>query len=335
MKTDSFDFSLPKELISQTPLPERDKCKLMVLKKTGEIHHRVFSDVIEYLSEGDLLILNDTKVFPARLVGQRPSGNGLEVLIVRETAENEWEILSRGNYSGRVQFSDTLDAVIKDGKRALFSGNGDLKEEIRRHGKMPLPPYIKREASDSDREWYQTVFAKQEGSIAAPTAGLHFTKELIDKLIRRGVVVKYITLHVGLGTFRPLKTDRVEKHRMHGEYFEIDFPVIETVKKNKSSGKRVVAVGTTTTRALEGCFNKKTNIINRNGKLSGYTDIFIYPGYTFSVVDCLVTNFHVPKSTPILLASALAGRENLLNGYDEAIRGKYRFFSYGDAMLIL
>jgi S-adenosylmethionine:tRNA ribosyltransferase-isomerase len=335
MRTEIFDFPLPAGLIAQMPVPERDSCRLMVLEKSGKISHRIFKDITDFFSSGDMIVLNNTKVFPARLSGRKESGGFLDILLVKERGNNEWEVLSRGNYTGYLSFSDTLRAFVRDGKRALFSATGSMNDELWAMGKMPLPPYIRRKANEYDREWYQTVYADKEGSIAAPTAGLHFSHTLLDRIAGTGVSVRFITLHVGIGTFRTIKTELTEHHRMEKEYFEIDAPLIEEIGKAKSSGRRVIAVGTTTTRALEGYFNDHAEIMSNNGSVTGYTDIFITPGYDFKVVDCLVTNLHLPKSTPLLLTSALAGTELILSGYAEAIKQRYRFFSYGDAMLIL
>ncbi|GBE00392.1 S-adenosylmethionine:tRNA ribosyltransferase-isomerase [bacterium BMS3Abin07] len=335
MKTSSFDFDLPEELIAQIPYAERDKCRLMVLHGNGAIEHRNFPDIINYLSRGDLLILNDTRVLPARLTGYKHSGYILEILLVREIETNKWEILSKGSYTGRLKISGQISAYIYNGKTAVFTCDGNIKNKLWKYGEMPIPPYIKRKATASDRDWYQTVFAKKEGSIAAPTAGLHFSRQLIREINDIGVKIRYITLHIGTGTFLPIKTDEVEQHRMHSEYFEISSSLLNEIEENIGSGKRVLAVGTTATRAIEGFLSDKERYNKGNGGFSGYTDVFIYPGYDFKAVNALLTNFHLPNSTPILLSSAMAGRENLLKGYEEAVRMKYRFFSYGDAMLIL
>jgi len=336
MKTDSFDFFLPAELIAQKPPEKRDDCRLMVLHRgRGTVEHRTFPHMVEYLNEGDLLLLNDTKVLPARLRGFRESGRPLDILLIEETAPDEWAIMSRGGYTGMLTISGSLRAFIENGKKARFEGSVAVREYLWERGMMPLPPYIKREALESDRTWYQTVYARKEGSIAAPTAGLHFTGEMLEKIQERGVRVCFITLHVGIGTFQPLKTDEVEQHRMHSEAVEFDSSVIDLIEETRTAGRRVVSVGTTTTRAIEGYLSGAGDFSTINGVISGHTRIFIYPGYRFRAIDGLLTNFHLPRSTPILLASALAGRETLLRAYAEAIREKYRFFSYGDAMLIL
>ncbi len=335
MRTDSFDFSLPDELIAQEPLKERDSCRLMVLHKNGKIEHRIFSDLTTYLSEGDLIILNDTKVFPARLPGYKPSGDRLDILLVKETDPDKWEIMSKGGYSGSLKITGELTAHVEEGKTATFSGKGDLRKIIWKHGKMPLPPYIKRETTDSDIDWYQTVYASREGSIAAPTAGLHFTGNLLERVRDMGVKVRCITLHVGIGTFRPVRADHVMNHTMDSESFEINTSLLNEIEDNRRSGKKVIAVGTTSTRAIEGLLNGREQFTVNNGSISGATDIFICPGYEFRAIDSLLTNFHLPRSTPILLSSAIAGKENLLKAYEKAISMQYRFFSYGDAMLIL
>jgi S-adenosylmethionine:tRNA ribosyltransferase-isomerase len=335
MRTDSFDFHLPDGRIAQKPLNERDTCRLMVLHKNGDVEHRVFSDLIMYLSEGDLLILNDSKVFPARLTGYKPSGNRLDILLVKEVASGTWEIMSLGGYTGSLAITNNLDVHVEKGKLATFSSKVDLREILWKYGKMPLPPYIKREATDADIDWYQTVYANQEGSIASPTAGLHFTDVLLERIRDMGVKVRYVTLHVGAGTFRPVRADKVTDHEMDSELFEINTSLLNEIEDNKRNGRKVIAVGTTSTRAVEGILSRREHHLTSNGRISGSTDIFIYPGYEFRAINSLVTNFHVPRSTPVLLSSAMAGRENLLNAYKIAIDMQYRFFSYGDAMLIL
>lgn len=332
MRSDSFDFTLPPELIAQAPLPVRDESRLMVLDRGGRITHAVFRDIGAFLSPGDLLILNDTKVLTARLLGRTGDGDSLEVLLVREVGSNEWEILSRGSYSGLVTFSDTLSAVVSRGRHLAFEG--DAAREIQRIGKVPLPPYIRREPDEFDTERYQTVYARTQGSIAAPTAGLHFTAELVSAIEEKGVTVRYVTLHVGTGTFRPIRSVEIEDHVMDREYFEFDPALITDIAAAKSAGHRVVAVGTTTARTIESFLTRGGSVTTVNGRVSGHADLFIYPGYSFKAVDALLTNFHIPRSTPLLMASALAGREPLRKAYSEAVRLRYRFFSYGDAMLI-
>lgn len=348
MKVADFDFSLPEDLIAKKPCRERDNSRLLVLRRDGGIEHRRFHDLPEYLNQGDMLLMNNTKVFPARLTGFKPTGGKIEILLVKEITQNTWEILSRERYTGEISISEDLSVEIFDGKTARLISSGDPMEILWRDGDMPLPPYIKRNPEAMDKEWYQTVYAEKEGSIAAPTAGLHFTNELIDKIKDKGVMVRYLTLHIGTGTFRPIKAEEVEEHSMDPEYFEIDTGLTSEIRKVKDSGRRLIAVGTTTTRAIEGymsgvykdCGLSKSKIINQksqinNGSLHGYTDIFIYPGYKFKAVDSLITNFHLPRSTPLMLASALCGFKILMDAYNEAISYGYRFFSYGDAMLII
>lgn len=335
MRTDLFDFDLPEELIAQHPLQDRSSCKLVVLDRDGTIRHLFFTDLVGLLSEDDLLVLNDTRVFPARLRGTRKSGAPLDVLLVRQVARAEWEIMSKGGYTGPVIFSETLSGDVNNGTMIRFHDPSCLHDEIWSIGKMPLPPYIKRDADEKDRVMYQTVYAKKEGSIAAPTAGLHFTGDILERIRAKGVKIELLTLHVGPGTFKPLKTESVEGHIMDSEFFEISQSLMENVRETRERGKRVIAVGTTTTRALEGVLSGYASVTCANGTISGQTDIFIYPGYRFLAVDSLLTNMHLPRSTPLLLASALAGRERLLAAYRECVKRKYRFFSYGDAMLIL
>lgn len=336
MKAAEFDFYLPEELIAKKPVEKRDASRLLVLHKDGKTEHRRFYDMPEYLNKGDILLLNNTKVFPARLTGTKPTGGKIEFLLVKETGPNTWEILSRKKFKGKVSISEELSAEI-NGTTAYFPNSGDFMDMLWKYGDMPLPPYIKRRPVQKDKEWYQTTYAEKEGSIAAPTAGLHFTEELISKIKAKGVNVRYLTLHVGTGTFRPIRAEKVEEHSMDAEYFEADNNIVKDIKKAKASNNKVVSVGTTTTRAIEGYFSNQFSVVGRrrNGAVSGSTDIFIYPGYSFKAVDSLITNFHLPRSTPLLLASARCSRERLLEAYNSAITHKYRFFSYGDAMLIL
>jgi len=335
MRTDLFDFDLPEELIAQEPLQDRVSCRLLVLDQNGLTQDRSFGELPHFLSEGDLLILNDTKVFPARFTGTRRSGAPLDILLVRQLTEHEWEIMSKGSYSGPLMISDSLSGNVMNGNRIRFHDTSSLHEQVWAIGKMPLPPYIKRKADANDLEYYQTVYAEKEGSIAAPTAGLHFTHDLLATIKDTGVKIAFITLHVGTGTFKPLKADILTDHTMDSEYFEISHSLVEDIHDTHARGKKVIAVGTTTTRALEGLFSGKAQITSNNGTISGSTDIYIYPGYEFRAINTLVTNMHLPRSTPLLLTAALAGRDALLSGYREAVRKKYRFFSYGDAMLIL
>jgi S-adenosylmethionine:tRNA ribosyltransferase-isomerase len=334
MRVEIFDFKLPRGLIAERPLQKRDQCRLLVLYKNGRIEHRYFYEIKDYLTDGDLVILNNTKVIPARLWGRKPTGGKIEILIVDKCGPGEYNILSRGRYSGRVLFEDGLEAEVFDGRKAVFTSE-DITDYLWQHGYMPLPPYIRRAPCSEDRQWYQTVYAQKDGSIAAPTAGLHFTEELLKELGSKGVIIRYLTLHVGVGTFMPIKTENIEEHRMEEEYFEISSELIALISETKKTGRKVVAVGTTVTRVLESVFSGFLKTEVSNGVIKGKTDLYIYPGYRFKVVDALVTNFHLPRSTPLMLVSALVGRDNILNAYNEAIRKGYRFFSYGDGMLIL
>lgn len=340
MKVEDFDYNLPEELIAQTPLEKRDSSKLLVLdKKTGAIEHRHFYNIIEYLEEGDTLVLNDTKVLPARLIGEKEETKAvIEILLLKNIANDDWECLvkpaRRIKVGTIVSFGNgKLKAkCIKeepDGIRHFtLIYNGILLEILEELGTMPLPPYIHEKLKDQSR--YQTVYAKEIGSAAAPTAGLHFTKELLEEIKAKGVNIAYITLHVGLGTFRPVGVSKVEEHKMHSEYYQMSKEVAQLLTKTKQNHHKIIAVGTTSTRTLEAIMAK----YNEFRECSGWTDIFIYPGYEFKAIDNLITNFHLPKSTLVMLVSALAGRENILNAYQEAINQEYRFFSFGDAMLI-
>lgn len=339
MKTSDFDFYLPEELIAQTPIEKRDHSRLLHLDKlTGDIEHRYFYDLPEYLHEGDCLVLNNSRVLPARLLGSRLSGGSVEVLLLRDLGEGRWECMTRPGRKtkpgteltfGNGELTATVESVAEGGNRVIkFHYDGIFLEVLDRLGKMPLPPYIKEELGD--RERYQTVYSKELGSAAAPTAGLHFTSELLAKIEAKGVKVCYVTLHVGLGTFRPVKEDDIENHEMHSEYCIIPDETSRIVTETKRAGGRVIAVGTTSCRTLE-------SFANDDGTLpatSGWTDIFIYPGYKFRCIDALVTNFHLPQSTLIMLVSALACREHILNAYKVAVEERYRFFSFGDAMFI-
>jgi len=341
LKVSDFYYDLPKELIAQDPLSDRSASRLLVLhQKSGEITHRSFCDIKEYLRPGDCLVLNNTKVIPARLIGRKDKTDAqVEVLLLKRLSEDTWETLVRPGKKlregAKVTFGEGLLqgeilCVQPDGNRQVrFSCEGIFEEVLDRLGEMPLPPYITHKLQDRDR--YQTVYAKQEGSAAAPTAGLHFTKELLDDITNMGVRIAEITLHVGLGTFRPVKAERIEDHHMHTEYYEIDQAAADIINHTKAGGHRVIAVGTTSTRTLESAADEKGLLKESRG----WTDIFIYPGYTFRVIDGLITNFHLPESTLIMLVSAFAGKENVLRAYEEAIRERYRFFSFGDAMLIL
>ncbi|MBE0425556.1 MAG: tRNA preQ1(34) S-adenosylmethionine ribosyltransferase-isomerase QueA [Nitrospirae bacterium] len=335
MKVSEFNFFLPENLIAKRPLKKRDRSRLLVIYRDGSMEHRHFFDLPAYLEKGDMLLLNNTGVFPARLNGLKQNGEKLEILFVRKKGDNEWEILSKGKYTGILRFSENLTAEIYNGNTAHFNLSGNLMDFIWKYGKMPLPPYIKRPPDESDRETYQSIFAKKEGSIAAPTAGLHFTESLLKDIESKGVIINELTLHIGIGTFKPIRAENVEDHFMEKEYFELDKKIIDEIKRIKKSGSRVISVGTTTTRALEALMSGRCNVISHNGRLKGTTDLFIYPGYSFKAVDSLITNFHLPKSTPLMLASAMSGWEKLLKTYEEAIAREYRFLSYGDAMLIL
>ena len=340
MKVEDFNYNLPEELIAQTPLEKRDSSRLLVLdKQTGEIEHKHFTDIINYLNEGDTLVLNDTKVLPARLIGVKEETNAvIEILLLKNTEGDNWECLvkpaRRINVGTIVSFGDgKLKAeCISEGEEGIrhfkLLYKGILLEILEDLGTMPLPPYIHEKLEDQSR--YQTVYAKEVGSAAAPTAGLHFTKELLKDIENKGVNIAYVTLHVGLGTFRPVSVDTIEEHEMHSEYYSMTKEVAELLNKTKENGKRVIAVGTTSTRTLETIASKYDGF----KECSGWTNIFIYPGYKFKAIDSLSTNFHLPKSTLVMLVSALAGRENILNAYNEAVQEKYRFFSFGDAMFI-
>lgn len=338
MKKSDFYFDLPEKLIAQTPIAQRDHSRLLhVDKVTGELEHRHFFDLPEYLDEGDCLVLNDSRVLPSRLIGCRPTGGSVELVLLRDLGDGRWECLSRPGRKtkpgteiifGNGELTATVESVAEGGNRIVkFHYEGIFLETLERLGKMPLPPYIKEELSDSER--YQTVYSKELGSAAAPTAGLHFTEELLDAIRAKGVRVCFVTLHVGLGTFRPVKEDEIEDHEMHSEFCIVPEETARIVTETKRNGGRVFAVGTTTCRTLE-------SFAADDGTLapsSGWTDIFIYPGYRFKCVDALVTNFHLPESTLIMLVSALAGRENVLNAYKVAVEKEYRFFSFGDACL--
>ncbi len=340
MDIKDFDYELPQELIAQDPLEDRSSSRLMVLdKKTGEISHRIFHDIIDELNPGDCLVINDTKVIPARLYGvKEDTGAKVEVLLLKREADDVWEVLVKPGKKCRpgakLSFGDGLLKaevleVIDDGNRKIrFSYEGIFEEILDQLGQMPLPPYITHELKDKNR--YQTVYAKYEGSAAAPTAGLHFTKELLEKIREKGVIIASVTLHVGLGTFRPVKVENVLEHHMHSEYYRVEPEEAKKINDAKAAGGRIIAVGTTSCRTLESATGEDG--ILRAG--CGWTEIFIYPGYQFKMIDALITNFHLPKSTLVMLVSALAGREHILTAYKEAVRDKYRFFSFGDAMFI-
>jgi S-adenosylmethionine:tRNA ribosyltransferase-isomerase len=335
MRTAEYDFHLPPGLIAARPAEKRDSSRLLILHKNGETEHRKFSDLPSYLKPGDLLILNNTRVFPARMSARKPTGGRVDFLLATRNPDGSWNVLSRENYSGELIIADRFPVQMVRGKTVTFSEHTDMQSVIWEHGQMPLPPYIRRDPDEDDRLRYQTVYAEKEGSIAAPTAGLHFTPELLDDIRKCSVHIHMVTLHVGTGTFRPVKTDLVADHLMDAEYFEITSTVIAEIKKAKQSGRRVITVGTTSTRTLEGYFSGKSVYRTANGMIEGSTDIFIHEGHQFRASDALITNFHLPQSTPLMLTAAFAGREKLLNAYKEAISAGYRFFSYGDAMLVL
>lgn len=339
MKTDDFDFELPERLIAQKPLAKRDSSRLLVLnKKNGAVEHRTFADILEYLHEGDVLVLNDTKVIPARLFGVKDNtGATIEILMLKETQTDIWDCLvkpaKRIHVGDIITFSELLSAeCIDTGEEGIrifkFKYKGIFNEILDELGEMPLPPYIHEKLEDKDR--YQTVYAKNLGSAAAPTAGLHFTSDLMDKLQVKGIIIAYITLHVGLGTFRPVTVNDIDNHKMHSEFYQMDKDTAVILNNAKIKGNKIISVGTTSTRTLETIMNNADEF----KECSGWTDIFIYPGYRFKAIDGLITNFHLPKSTLIMLVSALAGRENILNAYREAVAEEYRFFSFGDSMFI-
>ena len=335
-----FNYDLPEELIAQDPLEDRSSSRLMVLHKdTGRIEHKIFRNIIDYLNPGDCLVINDTKVIPARLMGvKEDTGAAIEVLLLKRNADDVWECLvkpgKKARTGARIVFGEGLLVgeivdVIEDGNRMIkFHYEGIFEEILDKLGQMPLPPYITHKLQDKNR--YQTVYARNEGSAAAPTAGLHFTKELLDEIKEKGVNVVSITLHVGLGTFRPVKVDKIEEHHMHTESYNISKEAADTINRTRAAGGRVIAVGTTSCRTLESAAADDGTI----PAISGDTDIFIYPGYKFKAIDCLITNFHLPESTLIMLVSALAGRDNIMNAYETAVKERYRFFSFGDAMFI-
>ena len=340
MKTSDFYYDLPQELIAQDPLTDRSASRLMHLSiKDGSIEHRHFTDILEYLNPGDCLVINDTKVIPARLYGHKEeTGALIEILLLKRNENDVWECLvkpgKKARKGTRISFGDGLLKgeivdVIEDGNRLIhFEYNGIFEEILDQLGEMPLPPYITHKLQDKNR--YQTVYAKHEGSAAAPTAGLHFTKELLEKVKEKGVNIAYVTLHVGLGTFRPVKVDDVNEHVMHSEFYHLEEEDAKIINDTKKNGGKIISVGTTSTRTLE-------TIGDENGMVraqSGWTNIFIYPGYEFKVVDKLITNFHLPESTLIMLVSALAGKEKVMNAYNEAVKERYRFFSFGDSMII-
>ena len=340
MKKEDFYFDLPEELIAQDPLEDRSGSRLLVLdKETGETEHHIFREIVNYLNPGDCLVINDTKVIPARLIGEKEgTGAKVEVLLLKRKENDIWETLVKPGRKmkpgARLVFGNGLlkaevIGVVEEGNRLIrFEYEGIFEEILDQLGQMPLPPYITHQLEDKNR--YQTVYAKHSGSAAAPTAGLHFTPELLDEIKEKGVEIAHVTLHVGLGTFRPVKVENIQEHHMHSEFYRIEQSEADKIKRAKEEGHRVICVGTTSCRTVE-------SAADENGRLrecSGWTEIFIYPGYKFKVLDALITNFHLPESTLIMLVSALAGREHVLAAYEEAIRERYRFFSFGDAMFI-
>lgn len=339
MKTHDFWYDLPEELIAQTPLEKRDTSRLLAMdRQTGALAHRHFFDIIDYLNPGDCLVMNDSRVLPARLLGHRPTGGAVEVLLLRDLGGGKWECLTKPGKKtqpgqeiifGDGQLTATVDSVQEDGNRVVeFHYEGIFLEILEQLGKMPLPPYIKAELANQER--YQTVYSREVGSAAAPTAGLHFTKELLEKIEKKGIRLAYVTLHVGLGTFRPVKAEEISQHHMHAELCMISQETADILNQTNAAGGRIVCVGTTSCRTLESLVNEDGSFEPR----SKWTEIFIYPGYQFKAMDALITNFHLPESTLVMLVSAFAGREHVLNAYNEAVKERYRFFSFGDAMYI-
>lgn len=339
MRTRDFWYDLPEELIAQTPLQKRDSSRLMVLdKETGEVSHKHFYNILEYLNPGDCLVMNDSRVLPARLLGHRPTGGAVELLLLRDLGDKQWECLAKPGRKllegqqvifGNGELTAVIRQVCEDGNRVVeFSYEGIFLEVLERLGKMPLPPYIKAELQDQER--YQTVYSREVGSAAAPTAGLHFTTELLEQIRLKGVQTAFVTLHVGLGTFRPVKVEDIQSHHMHSELCMLSEQTAKVLNETRRNGGRIICVGTTSCRTLE-------SLVNPDGTFeakSRWTDIFIYPGYSFKAMDALITNFHLPESTLVMLVSAFAGRENVLNAYAQAVEERYRFFSFGDAMYI-
>lgn len=340
MKTSDFYFDLPQELIAQDPLEDRSSSRLLVLdRNTGEMEHRIFRDIVEYLNPGDCLVVNNTKVIPARLFGSKiGTAAKIEVLLLKRKENNVWETLvkpgrkcrigTRISFGEGMLTGEVVDVVDEGNRLIQFHYDGIFEEILDKLGQMPLPPYIHHQLKDKNR--YQTVYAKHDGSAAAPTAGLHFTPELLEKIKAKGVKIAHVTLHVGLGTFRPVKVEEVTEHHMHSEFYIVEEAQAKLINDTKRGGGRIVAVGTTSCRTLESAADE--NGVLKSG--SGWTDIFIYPGYSFKMIDCLITNFHLPESTLVMLVSALAGKDNIMKAYAEAVKERYRFFSFGDAMFI-
>ena len=348
MKISDFDFYLPKNLIALKPLEKRDQSRLLILHENGEIEHKSFSSIVEYLKEGDILLLNNTKVFPARILATKSTGEEIDILFVKNLErDNTWEVIFKGKFNGIITIGKNIKAEVWTEKglnnkinrflKFLDLESKNMDDFFWKYGKMPLPPYIERTPNEEDKIRYQTVYAEKQGSIAAPTAGLHFTEDLLKKIEDKGVLIRKLTLHVGIGTFKPIYSESVREHKMDPEYFEIKRSLIDDIYGAKRSFRRIIAVGTTTTRAIEGYFSGKYSVINSelSDTIKGMTDIFIYPEYKFKVINSLVTNFHLPRSTPLMLLSAFCGFENMIKAYNEAVKRGYRFFSYGDAMLVL
>ena len=358
MKLSEFDYSLPKDLIAQYPADERDTSRLMVInRKTGEIQHKLFRNIIDYLKPGDVLVLNDAKVIPARLDGVKQSGGKVEILLLKEIRDNLWEALVKGLTAGKVKLSRGITASVSRSNgtarvklemEGRGTGGNDIKKTLHEIGMMPLPPYIKRPSGQSDSERYQTVYAKNDGAVAAPTAGLHFTGRLLKSIRDKNIDIRMITLYVGYGTFRPVEAENIEEHIMYEETYKIPAITADAVNRARAEGRRVIAVGTTVTRALEASTserkggrirpirNKTLQRLSNGVKAgAGSASIFIYPGYKFNAIDALITNFHLPRSTPLMLTSAFSGPELLLKAYQEAIQKAYRFYSYGDSMIII
>ena len=340
MKTHDFWYDLPEELIAQTPLEQRDASRLLSLnRQTGEVSHRHFYDIVEYLNPGDCLVMNDSRVLPARLLGNRPTGGAVELLLLKDLGDKKWECLAKPGRKllegqqvvfGEGKLSATIMQVLPDGNRVVeFHYDGIFLEVLEQLGKMPLPPYIKAELQDKER--YQTVYSREIGSAAAPTAGLHFTEELLEKIRQKGIKTAFVTLHVGLGTFRPVKVDDIADHHMHSELCMMTAETANVLNETRKNGGRIICVGTTSCRTLESLVNDDGSFTDK----SKWTEIFIYPGYQFKAMDGLITNFHLPESTLVMLVSAFAGRENVLSAYKQAVKERYRFFSFGDAMCIL
>ena len=340
MKTHDFWYHLPEELIAQTPLEKRDTSRLLVMnKQSGKIEHRHFYDIINYLKTGDCLVMNDSRVLPARLLGNRPTGGAVELLLLKDLGNKQWECLARPGrkltegqevHFGNGELSATVVDVLPDGNRIVeFHYDGIFLEILERLGKMPLPPYIKAELQDQER--YQTVYSREVGSAAAPTAGLHFTNDLLEAIRQKGIRTAFVTLHVGLGTFRPVKAEEITEHHMHSELCMMNAETAQILNETKSNGGRIICVGTTSCRTLESLVNDDGSFLPK----SKWTEIFIYPGYRFKAMDGLITNFHLPESTLVMLVSAFAGRDHVLSAYEQAVQERYRFFSFGDAMCIL